>query len=363
LQTWAQAYPRDRDAHGLQSGFALQGSGQFEKSIQEARIALGMDPDFSPGYVNTGFSYFYLDRFAEAENVVRQASDRRIGMPEVLLLQYYLAFLKGDQAGMDGAAALAKGKPGADDWIAHSQALVAARSGRLQVARKMWRRAVDLALHEGQKERAATYEAGEAVCEAWFGNTTAAKRSAMAALELSRGRDVEYGAAFALALAGDIARSQALAADLKKRFPEDTSVQLSYLPSLRGLFALNQRDPRKALESLQSAASYDLGVPAIDFNAFYGGLYSAYVRGQAYLAAGQSGAAGDEFQKIIDHRGIVAGDPIGALAHLQLGRAFATQGNAARARTAYQDLLAIWKDADPDIPVLQQAKTEYARLK
>jgi serine/threonine protein kinase/tetratricopeptide (TPR) repeat protein len=363
LQLWAQTYPRDRDAHGLQSGFALQGSGQFDKSIQEANIALGMDPDFSPGYVNLAFSYFYLDRLAEAESAIQRASERKIQMAEVFVLQFYLAFLKGDKAGMDRAVALAKGKPGAEDWVSHSQGLVAARSGQAELARKFSRRAVDLARQAGQHETAATYQAGEAVWEAFFGNAPAAKRSAMAALELSKGRDVEYGAAFALALAGDLPRSQALAGDLEKRFPEDTSVQFSYLPALRGLFTLSQHDPRKAIEILQVAAPHDLGVPTVDFNAFFGGLYPVYVRGQAYLAAGQGAEAAAEFQKILDHRGIVAADSIGALAHLQLARTYAMEGDISKARAAYEDFFALWKDADPDIPILKQAKAEHAKLK
>ena len=184
----------------------------------------------------------------------------------------------------------------------------------------------------------------------------------MAALELSKGRDVEYAAGLALALSGDPSRSEALAGDLEKRFPEDTSVKLNYLPTLRALFALNRGDARNAIESLQIAVPYDFIVPAVDFTAFFGGLYPVYVRGEAYLAAHQGTEAAAEFQKILDHRGIVAGDPIGALAHLQLGRAFALSGDTTKAKAAYQDFLTFWKDADSDIPILIQAKAEFARL-
>jgi len=363
LGLWARSYPRDRDAHGLMSGFVSQGSGQYEKSLEEAKIAIGIDPDFSPGYINIAFADFYLDRLPEAETTVQRAIERKFEVPEFLLLQFYLAFLKGDRGGMDRAAALAKGKPGAQGWMEHSEALVLARSGHLQAAAEFSRPAADLAQQAGHRERAATYRAGKAVWEAFFGNALAAKQSAVAALELSKGRDVEYGAAFALALAGDFPRSKALAHDLETRFPEDTSVQFSYLPALRGLFALNRHEPQKAVELLQVAAPYDFAVPAIDFNAFFGGLYPAYVRGEAYLAERQGAPAAAEFQKILDHRGIVAGDPVGAVARLQLGRAFALSGDMAKAKSAYQDFLTLWKDADPDIPILQQAKTEYARLK
>jgi eukaryotic-like serine/threonine-protein kinase len=362
LRLWAQTYPRDRDAHGLQSGFASIGSGQYLNTIAEANLALEIDPDFSHGYANMAAAYFYLDRLPDTEKAIHNASEHKRETPDLLLLRYHVACLKGDTAGMDREAALANGKPGVQDWMLHSRALVAASSGRLQAARTMSRDAQDLARQAGRKETAATYEAGQAVWEALYGNALAARLSAMAALELSDGRDVEYGAAFALALAGDWPRSQSLAGDLEKRFPEDTSVQFNYLPALRALFALSRHDARKALDVLQVVVPYELAVPAIDFNEFFGGLYPVYVRGQAYLAANQSPEAALEFQKILDHRGIVAGDPIGALARLQLGRAYALAGDQTKAKSTYQDFLMISKDADPDIPILKEAKVEYAKL-
>src|ERR1035441_3062754 len=231
LQLWAQTYPRDRDAHGLLSGFASQGSGQYEKSIEQGNIALGIDPDFAIGYVNVAFSYFFLDRWAETEQAIQKAS--RFELPELLLLRYHLAFVKGDTAGMDRAAALTRGKPGVENWMLHVESLVEARSGRVQAASRLSRRALDMAQQAGQKEKAATYQAAEAVWQAFFGDGPAAKRSATAALQLSNGRDVEYSTAFALALAGDLPRAQSLADDLERRFPEDTSVQFNYLPALQ----------------------------------------------------------------------------------------------------------------------------------
>ena len=363
LEAWAQTYPRDRDAHGLMSGFASQSMGQYEKSLKEAKTALEIDPDFSPGLINIAFDYLYLDRPSEAEETARQAFERKFEVPEFMLLKFYLAFLKGDHAGMDQAVAQAKGKPGAEDWMAHSEALVEARSGHLRAAAETSRHAMDLAQRAGEQERAATYEAGKAVWQGLYGIAPAAKQGAVAALELSRGRDVEYGAAFALALAGDFPRAQALARDLEKRFPEDTSVQFNYLPALRALFALNGRKPQVAIELLQVAAPYDYAVPAIDFNAFFGGFYPVYLRGEAYLAVREHAKAAAEFQKILDHRGIVLADPVGAMARLQLGRAFALSGDKTKAEAAYQDFLTLWKDADPDIPILKQAKAEYARLR
>ena len=168
---------------------------------------------------------------------------------------------------------------------------------------------------------------------------------------------MEYGAAVALALAKYSSRSETLTNDLAKRFPEDTCVRFSYLPTLRAMLALNHGEPSRARDLLQTAVPYELGV-----RANFGSLYPVYVRGEAYLADNKGAEAAVEFQKILNHRGIVISDPIGALAHLQLGRAYALAGGMAKAKSAYQDFLTVWKDADPDIPILKQAKVEYAKL-
>ena len=360
-ELWAQTYPRDVDAHGLLS-LLYQPLGRYETSIEHANIASGLDPDFAPGYVNRAFSCFYLDRPAEAENALQRASERKLRPAEVLVLRYYIAFLRGDQAGMEQEVDRARGKPGAEDWIAHSEALVLARSGHVQQARAASRRAVDSAQRAGRHEKAAVFETGMAMYEAFSGNAAEAQRSAAAALDLSNGRDVEYGAAFALALSGDLSRSQALANDLEQRFPEDTMVRFSYVPALRALSALNHGEPARAVDMLRIAAPYDLAVPGLNFLGFFGSLYPAYVRGQGYLATRKGSEAAMEFQKILDHRGIVFADPVDAMARLQLGRAFALAGDTTKAKTAYQDFLTLWKDADPGIPVLEQARAEYARL-
>jgi hypothetical protein len=185
----------------------------------------------------------------------------------------------------------------------------------------------------------------------------------VAVLELSKDRDVEYGAAFALALSGESSRSQTLANDLERRFPEDTSVRFTYVPAIRAVLALNHGEPSRAIELLQIAVPYDLGAPLCGAPpGFFGMFYPVYVRGQAFLAAHQGAEAAAEFQKILDHRGMVVSDPIGALARVQLGRAFALSGDKTKAKTAYQDFLTLWKDADPDIPILKQAQAEYAKL-
>jgi hypothetical protein len=203
------------------------------------------------------------------------------------------------------------------------------------------------------------------VREALFGNGSIARQRAVAALALSKSRDVAFGAGFALALAGDSSRSQALTEDLSRRLPEDTRAQFIYAPTLRALLALNHSQPPKALELLQTTVPYELGSPNNSGSEFLlgsGSLYPVYVRGLAYLAAHQGAAAAGEFQKILDHRGIVLSDPIGALAHLQLGRAYALAGDKTKAKSAYQDFLTLWKDADPDIPILKQAQAEFANL-
>jgi TolA-binding protein len=225
----------------------------------------------------------------------------------------------------------------------------------------MTRRAVDMEKQAHQPERAAMYEAAAAVREAFFGNASEARASAKAALELSKSRDVEYGAAFALAFSGDIAASQPLANDLEKRFPEDTFVRFTYLPIHRALVALSQNDTTAAVKQLQVVAPYDLAIPGSWF-AFFGNIYAPYVRGQAYLSAHRYSEAVGEFQKILDHPGIVCADPVRPGALLQLGRSLAAAGETMKARTAYQNFLMLWKDADSDIRLLKQAKTEYVKL-
>ena len=185
----------------------------------------------------------------------------------------------------------------------------------------------------------------------------------MAALELSKGRDVQYAAALALALSGGSSRSEALASDLEKRFPEDTFVKFSYAPVLRALTSLKRGKPQESVKRLQVALRYELAGNGLNFAHLYlGGLHSAYVRGEALIAAHQYAEAAAEFQKILDHRGLVGLDPIGALAHLQLGRAFDSSGDKIKAKAAYQEFLRLWENAVPDIPILRQAKAEYAKL-
>ena len=360
LEAWVQTYPHDADALAIIGGWAALGTGQYERGIQTGEEVIRQFPDMSFGYT-VAAHYLSLDRFAEAEDALRRAAARKLEIPEMLVSRYYLAFLKGDQAGMDREVARAPSEH-AEDWMAHNQALVLARSGRMRQARTMWDRAIASAQQGGRAEMAGIYEAAEAVCEAHFGNWSAAKEHARIAVKVAKGRDLVYAAAFALQLSGEPLESQKLAADLEKRFPEDTPVQFEYLPTLRALSSLAHGSPLEAVEQLQRAVPYDLAMPGTAFFAKFGGLYPAYVRGQAYLAAGRGQEAAAEFQKVLNHRGIVLADPIGTLAHLQLSRANVVSGDLTKAKSAYQDFLTICKDADPDIPILKQAKAEYAKL-
>jgi tetratricopeptide (TPR) repeat protein len=360
LEAWAQTYPRDSTAKGVLGGWVALGTGQYERGIQAGQETIRLDPDMPYGYT-VAHHYLSLNRFTEAEDTLQRAADRKLELPEMLVDRYYLAFVKGDHAGMEREIARASGEH-AVDLMSHHQALVLARSGKMQQARIMWEHAIALAQQAGRHENAAIYTAAEAVCEAHFGNGGDARTRSRSALGLAKDRDVVYAAAFALALSGELSESQKLAGDLAKRFPEDTPVQFEYLPTLHALSALAARAPSDAIERLQTALSYDFAQPGTAFFAKFGGGYPAYVRGQAYLAAGRGQEAAAEFQKVLDHRGIVLADPIGALAHLQLGRAYVVSGDKLKSKNAYNDFLTLWKDADPDIPVLKQAKAEYAKL-
>jgi tetratricopeptide (TPR) repeat protein len=343
-------------------GVSTHGTGRYERAIESSRTQIAADPDFGIGYGNLAGSYFFTGRFAEAERTIQAASERKLEVDRLVVIGYNVAALKGDQAQMDRLIALARSKRRLEHWIAHVQSLALARSGRLQAARRSSNRALQLALQEGQYGRAAIYQAVRAVWEALCGNAGEGTRQAMAALERSNGREVEYAAALALGLPGPAPRSEALATDLERRFPEDTFVKFTYLPVLRGLAELRRGKPEQSVEHLQDALRYELAASGLNFEILGGGLHSAYVRGEALMAARRHADAAAEFQKVLDHPGIVGTDPIGVLAHLQLGRVFALSGDGAKAKAAYETFLALWKDADADVPVMKRAKAEYARL-
>lgn len=356
---WAQAYPRDDVAH-RDLGVTYQSLGQFEKVLAEFREALRIEPVSGVNYDNLVDGYLYLNRIGEAEATVKEAQAKRLDSPLLSISLYQLAFVQNDAGGMVQQVARSASQPGVEDVLLASEADTAAYSGRLAKARELSRQAVASAERADEPETAADYEADAALREALFGNPTEARVHAGAALALSTGRDVWYGAALALALAGDTARVQPQVDDFAKRFPEDTIVQFNYLPTLRAHIALSRNDAFKAIELLQTSTPYELGLPDPSFN--FVSLYPLWARAEAYLAVHRGNEAAAEFRKILDHPGLVLNQPIGALAHLGLGRAYASQGDTPKAKVAYQDFLTLWKDADPDIPIVKQAKAEYAKL-
>ena len=360
-ELWAQTYPRDVNPYVFLSSI-LGIMGKNEKSVEAASKAIDLDPEYGFAYGMLTFNHLALGRIEEAEATMRRAADRKLDDVGFPFVRFDIAFLRGVKAGMDREVALARGVPGFEDLMVDKEAFAMAYYGHLQQARKQTQHASDLAQQASQRESSALYAAGAAVRESFYGNAAMARKSAAAALELSKDREVVYAAALAFARSGNEPESQTLAKDLEQRFGEDTSVRFSYLPVLRAVYALNHAEPEKAIEFLQIASALELGLPRTAIHAFFGALYPVYVRGEAYLKARQGAQAAAEFQKIIDHRFIVLGDCIGALAHLQLGRAYAMSGDLAKAKAAYSDFLTLWKDADADIPVFIQAKAELAKL-
>ncbi len=326
--------------------------GQYDKRLAENRETLRLDAS-GVSYAYLVYPYLNLNRLEEARATAEEAQAKNLDSPLLRGALYLLAFLQNDAAGMARQVAWSAGKPGIEEVLLSYEADTVAYSGRLGKAREFSRRAVAAAERAEEKETAAGYEAEAALREALFGNATEARQRAAAALALSAGRDVQYGAALALASAGDASRAQAL--------PEDTVVQFNYLPTIHAQLALGRNDFSKAVADLQAAAPYELGSP-ISGGAFSPALYPVYVRGEAYLAAHLGSEAAGEFQKILGQRGVVLNEPIGVLAHLGLARAYIMQGDTGKARAAYQGFFTLWKDADPGIPVWREAKAEYAKL-
>jgi eukaryotic-like serine/threonine-protein kinase len=346
-QVYAQTYPRDSIPRNL-LGILFSFFGYYEKALAEMRESLRLHPESSLEYDNVVSTYIRLNRLEEARATAEEAKAKKLDVSNSL---YMLAFLQNDAAGMSRQVAFNAGKPGLEDLFLGYEADTAAYYGKLRKAREFSTRAAASANRADEHETAASYEVEAALREALFGNTTEVRYRIDSALRLSVGRDEQYGMALAQALTGDSVRAQAGADELGKMFPEDTVVRYNYLPTLNAQLALTQKDPSKAIEALQAAVPYELGP---NFSYFY----PAYVRGEAYLASHQGSQAAAEFQKFLDHRGIVFNSPIGALAHLQIGRAYAMQGDTAKAKAAYQDFLTLWKDADPDIPILRKRSTQ-----
>jgi serine/threonine protein kinase/tetratricopeptide (TPR) repeat protein len=356
---WQQTYPRD-DTPYIYLGFIYSSLGNWEQALEEVREVMRREPNNGVIYANLIADYESLNRLEEAEAVYKQAEERKMKGGYLPWAGYQLAFLKGDAAQMAQLVPTAMGKPGTEDEMLASQADTEAWYGKLKNARELTRRAMDSAQHNDANEAAATYQAAAALREVESGNRAQARADADAAVKLGPTRDVR-AAALALARAGDTAGAEKLAAELEKTFPLDTLVQRYWLPTIRAAVVLERKDSNRAIELLRVTSPIELGVVASAV------LCPVYSRGEAYLMLRDGEAAAAEFQKFIDHRGLVVNSPWGALARLGLARAYAidvVKDHAARdkARTAYENFLTLWKDADPDIPILKEAKAEYAKL-
>jgi DNA-binding winged helix-turn-helix (wHTH) protein len=351
-----QIYPREVNFR-TNLGVLDNALGQYEAGLRENQEAVRLAP--SPiNYRFLAYTYLSVNRDEDAAALAREAHGKGLdsGLGAIL---YSLAFYRNDSAEMSRQVAAWAGKPDQEYLMLALEADTAAYFGHLGRARELSRQASSSAKRAGENEISATYEAVAALREGLFGYANQAGKRTALAKERSGGPDKYYAVVLALAYTGD--ESQGLADNFNESFPENTVVKFNYLPTLRAKLALNHANPQEALDILRVASPYELGLPTLWFYN-WPNLYPVYLRGEAYLAAHQGNEAAAEFQEILDHRGIVLNEPIGALAHLQLGRAYAMQRNVAKSRAAYDDFLALWKDADPDVPVLKQAKAEYAKL-
>jgi tetratricopeptide (TPR) repeat protein len=369
-QEFVESYPRRAEGYAnLGTGFAQQG--QYEKATEMMKQGLRLAPDEAALYDNLANCTLALQRFDEAREIIHETQARKLDDFILRAALYALAFLGSDSAAMTEQQQWFARKPEENFGLALASD-TEAYAGHVSKARELTKRTVDSAIRADSKENGAIWQAIAAQREAAYGNPAEARQSAAEALKLvPASQGVEVEAALAFAMAGDTARTESLAQDLGKRFPLDTQMQSLWLPAIQAELALNKKNPAAALNSLQAASPIELGQIAFVTNISC--LYHVYVRGEAYLSAGQGNAAAAEFQKILDHSGIVWNCWTGALARLGVARANALQArtsqgadaDAARVRAlaAYKDFLTLWKDADPDIPVLIAAKAEYAKLK
>ena len=349
-ESWKETYPRDTTPRDNLSN-SYNGLGQFEKALSNANESLRLNPKDAFAFQNAVAAYQKLDRYDEAKAVAEQAIAQNADSMEIHTVLYEIAFIRGDDAGMQRQIAWAAGKQ--MDWLMlFPQAMGDYAMGRVRRARETLTRAIGFAGQHGLNSLANDVRGAMSVEEAAIGNVQEARSGAEQALASSPDRDAKTSAAVALALTGDTSRAEKLVDDLAKGFPQDSLLNNLVLPTMRAIVELERKNPTRAIELLESAKPYEVS----DFG-------SIYIRGAAYLQAQDGASAAAEFQKILDHRGVSPLDVAYALARLELGRALALQGQTAKARTTYQDFLAFWKDADPDIPVLKQAKQEYEKLK
>ncbi len=327
--------------------------GDYEKAIPLANEFTRLEPNAPFGYEHAAQPYMALNRLEESRSVLQQAIDAKADNLFIHDSLYELAFLNGDAEGMQREVTWASGKP-SEYLLLISMASAAASRGQMQKAEELIQRSAQVSDRLGFKGTTADTQAEFAVVQAKVGNTSKAKELAASSSALANGRRNMESVALALAMNGDVSRAQAIADDLGLRFPDDTLLHQVYIPVVRALIEMDRKAPEKAIEPLQAATPYELG------NAQ--GLLPIYVRGLAYLQAKRGAEAATEFQKIVDHRGVAPVAPEHSLAKLGLGRAYVMTGDTAKSRAAYQDFLALWKDGDPDIPILKQAKAEYAKL-
>ncbi len=351
-QLWKRTYPRDSiPTNNL--GVAYSSMGKFDQGLEEAQETMRLDPNSAFSYGVLGGAYLGLNRLAEARAVRQKEIARNLGSTNSHRDLYMLDFLEGDTAGMQREAEWAKGKPD-EFFMLETVAEAFAFSGQVRKSREAYHQAIESAQRGKFEEGAAGIAARQGMTEAMFSNSLKAREAAQAAVAMNRSRFTLIFAGMAQSMAGDVRQATGTADELSKRFPTDAFVNSVWVPSIRGEIEINRGNPGKAIELLQAASPYEFG--------FFPRMLPTYVRGQAYLRARQGKEAAAEFQKVLDHRGSCQTSPQCALAHLQLARARALSGDATGARSAYQDFFAIWKDADPDISILKEAKAEYAKL-
>jgi len=358
-EAWKQTYPRSLTPY-VNLGVMDYYLGRLSKALDDDLQGLALNPSVAMLYSNLADEYMSLDRLDEAQAILKEAKKRKLD-ESMVLDNYQLAFLRGDDGEMSRLFDEAAGKTGMEDRLLSSQSDTKAFYGRLRQARDYSRKAVESALRADAKETAAAWQADAALREAEFGNVVQARHDAAAALTLASSKEIEIAAAIVLARIGEITRAQSIAIDLGKRFPLDALLASYWLPSIRAAIAIREKKADRAIEYLKTSELYELGGAAPPFSSG-ATLYPVYLRGEAYLASRQWNKAAAEFQKILGHRGLVWNFPLGALAQLQLGRAYAGLYDYPKARAAYRDFLSSWDHADADIPIFRAAKLEYAKL-
>lgn len=359
-QLWIQAYPRDANAHAnLASLYGA--SGQFDKSIEETQQAILLDPDSGTNYSNLILAQASLDRFDDAAKTFDLAMNRKIDDPIARVNWFGVAFVLGNSSEMDKQMAWSAGKPEGEDNFLAAKSDAEAYVGRDRSAREFSEKAFDSAMRNDEKETAAQWKMDEAIREAEFGYRDTAQKITSASLALTSSHDTQILAGIALARAGASGQAAKIANDLQKNYSLDTLVVNYWLAVIRASIELNHGDPQRAILLLQPAAPFELASPNT-WSGLGGPMYPAFLRGESFLRMRRGADAAAEYQKILDHRGFMLACPLGALSHLGMARAYVLQDDAAKARAAYQDFFALWKDADPDVPILLRARAEFAAL-